>query len=255
MSTAVQQPPPDAPPTSPRTARRPAGAAADATFRAGATCAGVGILLLAVLGAFGVLFAVDGLVTPGDAARTARDVAGSELLFPLGIVSLLVTAAVDIVVAWALHSVFRGTSSDLSMLAAWFRLAYAAVLLVAVGHLVGALRVLQTPAGAVGTAQDQARALAELEAFHDVFSAGLVLFGVHLVLIGWLAHRSGLLPRLLAALVCLAGLGYAFDSVAGVLTNGSAPTVATVTFLGEFLLGVWLLVRGRRLAGEVRAGG
>lgn len=215
-------------------------------FRAGATGAGVGILLLAVLAPFGILFAVDGLVTSGDPARTAQDIAGSGLLFRLGIVSVLVIAGVDIVVAWGLHRVFRRTSG-LSMLAAWFRLAYSTALLIAAGHLVGALRLLDTPPGAFSTAQNQARALSEVEAFHDVFSAGLVLFGAHLVLVGYLAHRSGFVPRVLAALVCLAGAGYAFDGIASVLTDGAAPAVATVTFLGELLLGVWLLARGRRL--------
>ncbi len=239
MVTTVRQ----APVAAPSTRRGP-----DGGLRAGATAAGVGTLLLAVLATFGVLFAVDGLVTPGDPARTAQDITGSELLFRLGIVSLLATAAIDIVVAWGLHRVFRRTSSGLSTLAAWFRLAHATALLIAVGHLVGALRLLDAPSGAFSTAQNQARALSEVEAFHDVFNAGLVLFGAHLVLVGCLAYSSGFVPRVLAALVCLAGAGYAFDGVASVLSNGAAPAVATVTFLGELLLGIWLLARGRRLS-------
>ena len=217
----------------------------DGAFRAGATCAGAGILLLAVLAPFGVLFAVDGLVTPGDPARTARDIAGSEVLFRLGIVALLAVAIVDVVVAWGLHQVLRRTDGGLSMLAAWFRLAYATVLLVGVAHLVAALRLLDATSGAFSTAQNQARALSEIEAFHDVFGAGLGLFGVHLVLVGCLAWRAGFVPRLLAALVCLSGAGYAFDSAATVLSDGAAPAAATVTFLGELVLGVWLLARGR----------
>ena len=238
MSTAVRR----GPVAAPSTRRGPDGGS-----RAGATSAGVGILLLAVLAPFGILFAVDGLVTSGDPAQTARDITASRMLFRLGIVSVLVIAAVDIVVAWGLHRVLRRTNSGLSMLAAWFRLAYSTALVIAAGHLVGALRLLDTPPGAFSTAQNQARALSEVEAFHDVFSAGLVLFGAHLVLVGYLAHRSGFVPRVLAALVCLAGAGYAFDGIASVLTDGAAPAVATVTFLGELLLGVWLLARGRRL--------
>ena len=80
-----------------------------------------------------------------------------------------------------------------------------------------------------------------------MFSGGLLLFGAHLVLVGYLAYRSGFVPRLLAALIALAGAAYAFDSLAAVLSNGSMPATATVMFLGEFLLGIWLLARGRRL--------
>ncbi len=204
-------------------------------------------MLLAVLATFGVVFAVDGLVTAGDAARTARDVTGSEMLFRLGIVSLLMTVVVDVVVAWGLYRVFRRTGSGLSALAAWFRLAYATTLLIAIGHLVGALQLLHAPPGAFSVAQNHARALSDIEAFHNVFSAGLMLFGAHLMLVGYLAYSSRFVPRLVAALVALSGAGYAFDSVAAVLTNGAMPAAATVTFLGEFLLGVWLLARGRGL--------
>ena len=125
MNTVVTRPTPISPAPTPSTRSRWVGNE-DRGLRAAATSAGVGILLLAVLATFGVLFAVDGLVTPGDAARTSRDIIGSETLFRLGIVSLLVAAALDVVVAWGLYRVFRGTNSGLSMLAAWFRLGYAA---------------------------------------------------------------------------------------------------------------------------------
>ena len=246
MSTGVTQPRPGSPRPLPSTRGGPA-ASTDRDLRAAATGAGIGIVLLAVLATFGVLFAVDGLVTPGDPVRTAQDITSSETMFRLGIVSLLLAVAVDILVAGALYRVFRRTSSTVSMLAAWFRVTYAAAFLVAVAHLVLALPLLHAPSGPFSALQNQARALSELDAFADVFAAGLVLFGVHLLLVGYLAYRSGFVPRLLAALVGVAGAGYVFDSLAGVLSNGSAPAVATVTFVGELLLGVWFLARGRRL--------
>lgn len=115
--TSVVLPRGPVPPAAPDPARDVAEHAARG-LRAAATSAGAGILLLAVLAPFGVLYAVNGLVTPGDAARTARDVAGSETLFLLGVVSLLLAAAVDILVAWGLYRVFRRASGGLSMLAA-----------------------------------------------------------------------------------------------------------------------------------------
>ena len=48
-------------------------------------------------------------------------------------------------------------------------------------------------------------------------------------------------------LLAIAGFGYAFDSVGAVLSE-SAPVISSVTFLGEFLLGIWLLVRSRRVS-------
>ena len=56
--------------------------------------------------------------------------------------ALSVVVALDVVVAWALCRVFGPVSTGISLLAAWFRLVYAGVLLVAVSHLVGVLRLL-----------------------------------------------------------------------------------------------------------------
>ena len=87
---------PDAPPPT------PLGRQADRPIRHASITAGAGILLIAVLAGFGKFVAVDGLVTPGDAPRTATDILASEGLFRLGVAALSVVVALDVVVAWAL---------------------------------------------------------------------------------------------------------------------------------------------------------
>jgi len=50
--------------------------------------AGIGILVMAVLSAFGIFVAGAGFVTPGDATRTVEDISASEGLFRWGVLSL-----------------------------------------------------------------------------------------------------------------------------------------------------------------------
>src|SRR3712207_2574029 len=69
------------------------------SVRGAGITAGVGVLLLAALAGFGNSVAVEGLVTPGGAGRTAQDVVASEGLFRLGIASVLAVVALDVVVA------------------------------------------------------------------------------------------------------------------------------------------------------------
>ncbi len=45
----------------------------------------------------------------------------------------------------------------------------------------------------------------------------------------------------------LAGFGYTFDSFVAVFSSNPLIEVATFTFVGEFLLALWLVIRGRRL--------
>jgi hypothetical protein len=225
------------------------------TRRAGIV-AGAGILLIATLAAFGDLVVVEGLVTPGDAAKTAKDIMASQGMFRLGVAALYLVVVLDVIVAWALLRVFAPVNEGISRLAAWFRLAYAGVFLVALSQLVGIPQLLSSAgySASFGAEGVQAQALLRTDAYHDIWMAGLVLFGIHLLAIGYLAYRSGSVPRILGMLLAVAGLGYLFDSFGAVLSEG-APTVSSVTFFGEFLLAIWLLIRSRHLPLAAEHGG
>lgn len=232
-----------------------APAASDSSLapRTAALTAGIGILLIAVLAAFGNFVAVEGLVTPGDAATTADDIAAAKGAFRLGVLSLYLVIVLDVLVAWALLWVFTPVSRSLSMLAAWFRLAYSAVFLVAISQLAGIPDQLAgRGSGAFTAQQTEAQVMLKVQAYHDIWFAGLVLFGAHLALLGWLAYRSGYVPRVLGALLVIAGLGYAFDTAGRVLTE-SPPQISIVTFVGELSLALWLVVRSRRIGAEHHA--
>ena len=234
---------PDAP-----TPLLPDGGTSQRVRRASLT-AGIGLLLMSALAGFGYNFAVHGLITPGNAARTAQGITAHEGLFGLGIVSLFLAAALDVVVAWALYRVFSPVSQGLSALAAWLRLVYAGVFAVAAFQLALALRLLGKGNSRTvpGAGRLPAAALADTSRFTDIWHAGLVLFGLYLLVIAWLAYRSGYMPKLLGGLVAIAGLGYIYDSIGVLLAHGSWTEVSTVTFIGEFLLALWLVTCGRHI--------
>jgi hypothetical protein len=243
LTGPVDQESPRTPTAPPRSGWRGAD-----SIRRPALIAGAGILLLAALAAFANLSVVQTLVADGSTAQTAQVTVDSDVTFRLAIASLYVVVVLDVLVAWALMRVFTPVHAGLSLLAGWFRLAYSAVFLVAIAQLTGIPGLLSTRESSAFTpAQVDALALAKVDAYNDIWMAGLLLFGVHLLLLGYLTHRSGQMPSLLGILLVVAGLGYAFDTVAAVLSSGSPFAVSTVTFLGEFLLALWLLIRGHRL--------
>jgi Domain of unknown function (DUF4386) len=224
--------------------------ASSRSIRTAGLVAGLSLMAMVILAGFGNFVAVEGLVTPGDAARTADDILAAEGTFRLGVLALYLVVVLDVVIAWALMRVFDPVSRSLSRLAAWFRLAYSAIFMVAISQLAGIPDLLSArDSGAFTTEQVEAQALLKVDAYHDIWFAGLMLFAVHLVIVGCLAYASGYVPRILGALVVIAGLGYAFDSIGTVLSE-SPPEISTATFVGEFLLCLWLLIRGRRMSVE-----
>lgn len=211
------------------------GSAPASRPRRSALVAGLGLLAMTIVGVFANFVAIDALVTDGDPITTAADIASSETLFRFGILGLAAVAALDILVAWALHDTFRPVHRNGARLATWFRAIYAAAMLAAITHLQGAVRSL-----------DDGDPLAHVEAFRDAWTLSLGIFGLHLVVAGWLVWRTSWLPRFLGALVAVAGVGYVADAAGTVLSADYDTNVAAFTFYGEPLLMVWLLVHGVR---------
>jgi Domain of unknown function (DUF4386) len=206
------------------------------SLRTASLIAGLALALMAVLAIFGNFVAIQSLVTPGDAAQTAIDIANSEGLFRWGIASLIVIAVLDIIVAAALLRLFEPVNRGVSMTAAWFRVAYVAVYLIAVIQLVLALGLLGDPN----------QALRAIDAYGTIWLVGLILFGVHLLLIGYLAYRSGFMAKVFGILLVVAGLGYIADGFVAVLVPGPTISLGQFTFVGEAALIFWLLIKGTR---------
>lgn len=224
--------------------------------RTAALIAGVGYLVIFVLAIFANFVVRTGLVDPDDPATTFTNIADSELLFRLGLVAFLVVFVVDVVVAWALYVLFKAVSQEVSLLAAWFRLVYTAFLGVA---LVFFFVVLQLVSGAdylsaFEQGQLDAHVALSLDAFNYTWLIGLVSFGFHLVLLGYLVLASRSAPRVLGVLLALAGVAYVFDTLANALVSSYADhetvfltIVAVPSVIGELWFAAWLLVKaGKR---------
>ena len=225
----------------------------DITPQRAALVAGIGYVVLFVLAIFANFFVRERLVAPDDAAATFRDLAANEGLVRLAIVAFLVIFLVDVVVAWALHQVFRSTGSQRSALAAWFRIVYTVFLGVGLVFLYGVLQLVGDRDHLAAFGQDQldAQAMLALDAFNATWLIGLVAFGVHLILVGRIIVRTGIASTLLGAVLVVAGSAYVFDTLAYTLVPNYADHAAVFTAIvavpsvvAEFAFLAWLLRRG-----------
>ena len=85
-----------------------------------------------------------------------------------------------------------------------------------------------------------------IDAYGTIWLVGLIIFGVHLLLIGYLAYRSGFMAKVFGILLVIAGLGYIADGFVAVLVPGASISIGQFTFVGEVALIFWLLIRGTR---------
>jgi hypothetical protein len=215
-----------------------AATTANRSIRTASIVAGVGLLLMAIVAPFANFGVLGTLIVDGDAAKTASNIMDAENLFRAGVAALLFIAILDVVVAAGLLRLFAPVSTTISAVAAWFRIAYAAVFVVAISELASIPSLL---------GKDDEAIPAHTEAFDTTWHVGLILFACHLLVIGYLAYRSGYIHKVFGVLLAIAGLGYAIDGFAAVLVPGYTFEVTIFTFVGEAVFIFWLLIRGRRL--------
>jgi len=227
----------------------------DITPRKAALIAGCGYLLIFVLAIFANFFVRTRLIDENDAAATFTNIADSEFLFRLGLVGFLIVFVADVVVAWALYILFRAVSREVSLLTAWFRIVYTAFLGVGVIFFFVVLQLVSGAGylGAFGQGALDAQAKLSLDAFNYAWLIGLVAFGIHLMLLGYLVLASGYASRVLGILLVVAGTAYVFDTLAHALVSNYADyetafmmVVAVPSVVAELAFTVWLLTRGGR---------
>jgi hypothetical protein len=206
--------------------------------RAAALIAGIALLVMAVIAPLASFGVINNMLVPGDAGATASNLVSSESLFRLGAVGLVIVALLDVLVAWGLYVVLRSVNQDVSLLGAFLRLVYAALFALAANSLFSAL--LEAPL-------DPAQSLFFLQSFDYAWQIGLIIFGVHLGVVGYLAWRAQFIHWIFGLLLIISGLGYFVDGVGFLLSPGYSLGLSLYTFIGELVFTFWLLIRGARL--------
>lgn len=189
------------------------------------------------------------LVISNNIAQTVQNITAHRGLFAAAILCYLVEFIEDIVIAWALYVLLVPVNRAISLLTAWFRLMYTAVAFFGMLKLVAVFRLLTAPDYLVAFGENPLRAEVKLflGTFRDDWSIGLVLFGIHLMLLGYLIYRSGYIPKWLGILLVVDGLGWVIDSLRPYLYPNARLRFLFLTFFGEIFLMLWLLIRGWKI--------
>ena len=163
----------------------------------------------------------------------------------MGFAINLIATALYIAVTVLFYELFKPVNRSLCLLAAFFSLvgcaiqAVSYVCYVAPFVLLGGAQYLSV----FKVEQLQALVLMLLRLRSQAEQIDLVFFGFFDLLIGCLILRSTFLPRILGALMALAGLGwlvFLFPPLANYLSHYILP----LGFVAELFLMLWLLVKG-----------
>lgn len=227
--------------------------------RQAARIGGAALLLMAIAASFSYGFVHESLTGHGDASATWNHLRSANLLFKSEITGWILILICDIVAAWAIYVVLKPVHEALALLGAWFRLTYAAILGVSVLNLLFVSLLSGSPEKFAGLGQGQLPAFTVLflDAFESVWSAGLIIFGGHLLIVGYVAYSSNHIPKIISILLLLASAGYILIHLASIFLSASDPIVAVMEYIfkvpmicGELGFGLWLLFRGGKMTAK-----
>ena len=217
------------------------------TLRQAALIAGIAYLLMPVT--YAELSIMPKVVIPGNIAQTIDNIAAHPRQFAVAILCYLITFIEDIVIAWALYVLLAPVNRSLSLLTAWFRLIYTAMALFGWLKLVTVYRLATTPdyLTLLGSVPLQAQVRLLLNSFRYDWSMSLVVFGIHLALLGYLIWRSGYIPKILGILLAVDGLGWVVTSLKPYLYPNAHLGFFFMFSFVELLLPIWLVIRGWKI--------
>lgn len=224
--------------------------------RRAALAAGIAIVVMTIAAAVANDITIGKLVVEGNAAETLKNILAAKTTFNIGILCWLIILVSDVVAAWGLYIFLKPVSKNQSLIAAWFRLIYVTILAVAILNLmyVHILIHQPVPSAADLTGQLRREVMFYLDAFDTTWSAGLMVFGIHILLVGLLAFKSGYIPRIFGIILIIAFGGYVIINISNLLFPEFEDVMKIVAWifllpmLGEVALGIWLLIKGVKIA-------
>lgn len=221
-------------------------------FRSLNLLAGIGYLIIFITGIFANFYVLESMLLPNDPTGTWQQITSQGQQFRMGMLAFVIMVIFDTLLTWALYHLLKHVRPELSQLAAWLRLVNCALFGAALVHLFQVTALIGQD-GHVDATILSVRAMEALHQFNYTWLIGLVFFGLHLLVLGFLVFRSSHMPRWIGILLFVAGMGYLTDSFAQFLMLNYADVKDVFTMvvvipgvIGELSLTIWLLIRGGR---------
>jgi hypothetical protein len=211
-----------------------------------ARIAGLLYLIMVLFMVFGLRYVPLNLIVPGDAATTANNIMTSEGLFRSGIVSFLIGQTVFILLVLVLYKLLKPVNKNHALLMVIFVLVGVPIAMLNTLNQFAALLLLSGADYLTAFGADQLHAQVML--FLDLYEYGIhiamIFWGLWLFPLGYLVYKSSYLPRILGVLLMIGCFGNLIDVVTFFLFPNFDVTISLYTGYGEFLLLLWLLIKG-----------
>lgn len=204
---------------------------------------GIGYLIIFISGFFANFFVLESFYIQDNPEQTLTNISQNIGLFEAGILSFVIMVLVDAILSWPLFVILKDVNKNLAATSSYLRLVNAIIFGIALFQL------FSIHDATVNTANPE-QIMQHYDTFQFIWNIGLVLFGMHLLLLGYLIYKSENITKVIGVLLIIAGVSYLLDSVAILALDnyndykdilGNMVIIGGI--LGEFSLTIRLLVK------------
>lgn len=202
---------------------------------------GYSLLLMAILAGFAFGFVLPKVFKSGQLDIVQSNLASNLQLYNWMLIAILLVLLLDILVSRTLYMYFKNDNRKIALLSGVLRIVYTVIFGTAVFYLTKNLNSTETSNEII---------VNNFQLFQSIWSAGLILFGIHLLFVGILMKLHPPIPKILWYLALIAGISYVFVHFLKLtlthpdIVSNLEMVLALPMAIGELGLAVWLIIKG-----------
>jgi Domain of unknown function (DUF4386) len=201
---------------------------------------GYSLIIMALSAGFSLGFVFPKIFIEGQLFGAQSNIAKNLNLYKWMLIGLGTVLLLDVLVSYTLYEYFRKDNKKLALWSGIFRIIYSIVFGIAIFYLSNNIGQL-----------DNAIVIENYNLFHKIWSIGLIVFGIHLLILGLLMRIHKLIPRILCYLMLIAGMSYILIHLLKtffprlITLSDSLNTILGLPMaLAEIWLAIWLIAKG-----------
>lgn len=213
-----------------------------------AKISGLAYLMIFLAGFYANFAVMESLVDINNPLTTTNNIFNNHSQYGYGILGFLIMLFFDGLLIWSLFHLTKSVSRKGSLIASFFRFLHAIFFSYALLKL---WNVYQLTLNFKNSPDLQKTIMKLILDFDMTWTLGLLFFGIHLAVLGYLAIKSMYIPSALGLLLILAAIGYIIDGLAKLFISNYSDykdifevIVIMPSVIGEFSFTVWLLTKG-----------
>ena len=204
-----------------------------------ARLSGISIILMAIAAGI-AMEGVLGKYLQMDEFELQNKLANYAIDLPVAIISWIAILLCDLTVSWGLWKFYSSKDAGKAKLMGATRFVYSVILLIAIVQLI--------------RSSNSENAYDLLHSFESIWQFGLIIFGIHLILLSRLVCEKRMVNRIFAILLFVAGVGYFGSNIANLFIENYELYRAKMELVfipamifGEIGLAFWLLIKGKKV--------